>query len=161
MADEKAAPIPGAEMTKWKIVSPYRIYFRHAINSAVPMTLIYSVMNGYGEARLAYPKPKHIPAQVAWNNAICNMKKSAAPIIGTMAVFNLARGYWEQNNFTKSQFDVRPLGFGLGVASVPFIASCLMKKPNAFLGAALGFCILDYTYDRYNSKPMNAATWAR
>jgi len=78
-----------------------------------------------------------------------------------MAVFNLARGYWEQNHFTKSQYDVRPLGFGLGVASIPFVASVLMKKPNVFLGAALGFCILDYTYDRYNAKPMNAATWAR
>ena len=40
---EKAAPIANAEMTNWKIVSPYRIYFRHALNSAVPMTVLYSV----------------------------------------------------------------------------------------------------------------------
>jgi len=39
-------------------------------------------VNGYNEARLQFPKPKHIPAQVAWNNAVCNIKKSAAPIIG-------------------------------------------------------------------------------
>lgn len=39
---EKAAPIHGAEVTKWTVASPYRIYFRHAMNSAVPLTVVYS-----------------------------------------------------------------------------------------------------------------------
>lgn len=161
MSEQKAAPIPGAEMTKWKLVSPYKIYFRHALNSAIPATLVYSVMAGYSDARVQFPKPKHIPAQVAWNNAVCTMKKAAAPIIGTMAVFNLARGHWEQNHFTKSQFDIKPVAYGLAFASIPFIASVLLKKPNVYLGGSLFFCLGDYAYDRFNSKPVDSQTWAR
>ena len=40
---EPAAPVHGAEVTNWKVVSPYKIYFRHALNSSIPLTLTYSV----------------------------------------------------------------------------------------------------------------------
>lgn len=158
---EKAAPIHGAEMTKWTIGSPYRVYFRHALNSGVAVTLTYSFMAGYSEARLAYPKPKHIPAQVAFRNSVSTMARSAAPIIGTLAIFNLARGHYEQANFAKSQMDVRPLAYGLAFASVPFLASVLMKKPNPALGAGLAFAALDYTYDRLNITAVGPDTFSR
>lgn len=50
---EPAAPVVGAEVTNWKIVSPYKIYFRHALNSSIPLTLTYSVS--------ASPRPRCLP----------------------------------------------------------------------------------------------------
>lgn len=46
------------------------------------MCACVATVHGYGEARKAFPHPKHIPMQVAWNNAKNNIKRGAAPIIG-------------------------------------------------------------------------------
>jgi len=78
-----------------------------------------------------------------------------------MAIFNVARGHYEQKHFAKSQFDVRPLAFGLGFASIPFFASVALKKPNVFLGASLIYCTLDYAYDRWNVSAVGPETLSR
>ena len=47
-----------------------------------PNVVCCYAVHGYGEARKAFPHPKHIPMQVAWDNAKANIKRGAAPIIG-------------------------------------------------------------------------------
>lgn len=158
---EKAAPIHGAEMTKWTLASPYRIYFRHALNNAIPLTVVYSMMSGYSEARLAYPAPKHVPAKLAWDNGVAAIKRNAIPLIGTFVAFNLTRGWYEQNHWSSAKYDPKPVAAGLAVAAVPFVITVLMNKPNPVLAAALGFCALDYTYDRFSVKPVDSKTWHR
>lgn len=78
-----------------------------------------------------------------------------------MVIFNMARGHWEQNHYTRTQMDFKPMLYGLCFASVPFVASVLMRKPNLYAGSAVAFCMLDYAFDRWNSKPVNSSTWSR
>lgn len=42
-SDGRGAPIHGVEITSQKIVSPYRLYFKHALGTALPVTFSYSL----------------------------------------------------------------------------------------------------------------------
>ena len=71
-----AAPPPGP------VTCGRTLCARNSPSTSPPNVVCCYAVHGYGEARKAFPHPKHIPMQVAWDNAKANIKRGAAPIIG-------------------------------------------------------------------------------